>query len=376
MKTKRMTKSLFLFLMISMLLAGCALPSMTPPPQYVQTEAPTITAPVPGTAIATETAPALKPAPIAAANAAQLTAAAKIPASNVQLIRWSSDNSVLALSTANMDAAGNNIYSAVLLDGKNLTTKDVWSPAEGRIADINYDGRLVAVISGDNSSMSIFDLGDGNKEIAVNSLGYLINGVSFAPDGNSFALSSFDNWQVDLRSLPNNNEIKTLTGFETAAPIYEAGFRGSSSTIIWKARATIQLQEIASGAMGTRVSGEDSYSGYELSPDGTILAGAAARTINDVFTPTVTIWNAADGSELRTLTFAQSATGMDFSADGTLLAVATGTDVQVFEVSSGNLLATLVGHSDLAKLVAFSPDGLSLVSTGQDNQLILWQVLQ
>jgi len=66
---------------------------------------------------------------------------------------------------------------------------------------------------------------------------------------------------------------------------------------------------------------------------------------------------------------------VSFSADGTLLAVAEGNDVQVWETASGNLLATLKAHTAAVSIVAFSPDGNSLASVGQDNQLILWQVL-
>jgi WD40 repeat protein len=56
--------------------------------------------------------------------------------------------------------------------------------------------------------------------------------------------------------------------------------------------------------------------------------------------------------------------------------VATGNDVQIWDVASGTQVATLSGHSAPVNLVAFSADGKSLASCGQDNQLILWQVYQ
>jgi WD40 repeat protein len=167
-----------------------------------------------------------------------------------------------------------------------------------------------------------------------------------------------------------------LTGFQTAAPIYTAGYKGSNDTIVWKARATVQFQDIASGTMGATTSNEDFVGSYELSPDGKILASAAPRTINGAESFAVTLWDVATGSEIKTIPFTDPDYGLDFSADGSLLAVGVGNNVQVIEVSSGKILANLSGHSAPVSLVAFSPDGKLLASTGQDNQLILWQVTQ
>jgi WD40 repeat protein len=72
----------------------------------------------------------------------------------------------------------------------------------------------------------------------------------------------------------------------------------------------------------------------------------------------------------------QPAQSLSFSPDGALLAVAAGNDVQIWDVTSGTQLVTLSGHSAEVMVVAFSPDGKTLASSGQDNQLILWQVLQ
>jgi WD40 repeat protein len=98
------------------------------------------------------------------------------------------------------------------------------------------------------------------------------------------------------------------------------------------------------------------------------------KTIDGNYTSTVTLWNASSGAEVRILILDQSVSCMAFSADGTMLAIGTGNDIQVFEVSSGLPLATLSGHSGPPMTVAFAPDGYSLVSAGQDNQVILWQV--
>jgi WD40 repeat protein len=292
----------------------------------------------------------------------------------VQLITWSADSSLVSLSTANMDANGNNVYSAVSLDGKTLATRSIWPVPDGWISDISPDGRLVAVVSSDMTSMSIYDLGNGNRDIIAISPGYYINNVTFSPDQKYFSVSSKDTLTVTLNSLPSGSEEKVLSGFETAAPEYTAGFKGNSSQIIWQARATLRLQDISSGMLGVSVNAEDFFAAYQLSPDGKVLAGAASKTINGVSTPAVMLWEAATGNEIRDLALPQYVSSLSFSADSSLLAVGTGSEVLVYEVSGGNLLATLTGHIGTTHNVAFSPDGLSLVSSGDDNQLILWRV--
>jgi len=107
-----------------------------------------------------------------------------------------------------------------------------------------------------------------------------------------------------------------------------------------------------------------------------VLASASLKTINGNPQSVVQLWDAALGTELHVLVLPQSALGLSFSPDGTLLAVATGNDVQIWDVASGTQVATLSGHSAPVNLVAFSADGKSLASCGQDNQLILWQVYQ
>jgi WD40 repeat protein len=376
MSLKSSLKSIILALVAILFLAGCALPSMTPPPGYVETILPTTTSPAVPTAISTTAAPEIVPQKIAAGNTSGLTAIRKIPVSNVEKIRWSADSSTLGLVTRNADAGGNSIYSAVLLDGKTLATKAVFSPETGRIVDISPDGRLAASINDETSTFDIYDMGDGNRNIVSITPQYTLNTAAFSPDGKYFSLSSNDNWQVEIYALPDGLLVKTLTGFETAAPVYDAGYNGSNSTILWHARATLQLQNIETGEMGASVSGEDFFNSYTLSPDGAILVGAAAKTVNNSYVFAVTLWNASDGTELRTLVLPDVSSDIAFSPDASMLAATVGNNVLIYEVATGNQLATLSGHSGQTNKVAFSPDGLSLVSTGEDNQLILWQVPQ
>lgn len=72
---------------------------------------------------------------------------------------------------------------------------------------------------------------------------------------------------------------------------------------------------------------------------------------------------------------------VDFSPDGSLLAVAGGPpgrygELTLWEVKSGDLRATLEGHSDCIYAVAFSPDGKLLATSSYDRTIRLWDVAE
>lgn len=358
-------------------MAGCALPSITPPAVYSPTSAPTLTLPPAPTAQPVTVTPVLQPAAITSANAVQLKQVTVAPASNVQALDWSANSHILGLVSMNQDSSGNSVFSATLLDGRTLAVETVWAaPSGGRITEIGPDGRLAAVISADGTTATLYDLGDGDKDVVEITPGYTVGGITFSPDGKFFTVTDYDDMKVSIHNLPDGSENKVLEGFKTAAPVFDVGFRGNSADVVWHARAQIQLQEVETGKLSASFEHEDFVSAMTLSADGKVLASAAAKTVNGTEQPAVTLWDTASGNVLQTLVLPQTALGLSFSPDGSLLAVATGNDVQVWEVASGKQLATLSGHSAAVNLVTFSPDGKSLASSAQDNELILWQVLQ
>ncbi len=64
-----------------------------------------------------------------------------------------------------------------------------------------------------------------------------------------------------------------------------------------------------------------------------------------------------------------------FSADGSLIAVGTGSsNVFIWNVSDGSLLQTLRGAAYAVRAVAFSPDGNLIAAAGSDSMVHVWQV--
>lgn len=63
-----------------------------------------------------------------------------------------------------------------------------------------------------------------------------------------------------------------------------------------------------------------------------------------------------------------------FNANRTRLATSRGYQVLIWDVATGELLHTLEGHIQDVLALAWSPDGIRLVSGGVDGRLILWNV--
>lgn len=67
---------------------------------------------------------------------------------------------------------------------------------------------------------------------------------------------------------------------------------------------------------------------------------------------------------------------LDFSPDSKLLALGGRLgEVQLIEVSDGAPVHDLIGHDGYVTALAFTPDGLGLVTAGDDRQLLFWDVI-
>ncbi len=371
--TSRISLNILCILLVLMV-SSCSLPTVTPPVEVTQEP----------TSSFSTTTEAPQPSSVAPQNAAVITngnlsmldVTAKVAVASPQLLEWSTDSQTLSVVNQTSDAGGNQLFGVSTLISPSLTQKYVYSVQGSRISDIAADGRTTAVITQDMQSYALVDLGANNTTILSNTPGFLIGNVTFSPDLRYVAVTQAELWEVVLYNLVNGAEVRRLSGFETAAPVFDAGYSASPQWILWHARAKAQLQEVETGKLGPEFSHEDFLSAYTTSPDGTLLATVAGKTVNGTFSPTVTLWDAVDGVEMHTLLLPESANALSFSPDGKLLAVAAGKDLQLWRVSDGSLMGTFSEHLDFISLVKFSPDGKAIATAGFDNQLYLWQVLQ
>lgn len=109
-----------------------------------------------------------------------------------------------------------------------------------------------------------------------------------------------------------------------------------------------------------------------FNPDGSQLASSGYRE--------VLVWNTADGSLIRRIAnVAERIYDLEFSADGSFLAVAAGTpgqlgELKLFSAADGTLIRTLVRSRDALFALSFSSNGELLACAGADRSIYIVNV--
>lgn len=141
-------------------------------------------------------------------------------------------------------------------------------------------------------------------------------------------------------------------------------------------RRAIDLYETADGKV-VRSFPPRELGGHAIafSPGGELLAYAITGTDEkeEDFNG-VRVWHIGKSKTLFNLK-QRPVTCLAISLDSKILAAGNGldADIKLWDLSNGQLLATLKGHANV-NCLAFSPDGKFLVSGGHDRRVIMWDV--
>jgi WD40 repeat protein len=139
---------------------------------------------------------------------------------------------------------------------------------------------------------------------------------------------------------------------------------------------TIKLWNTADGAfLRTIPAGYAGLQAIAFSHDGRLLA-TAADTAFGANEQNVKLWSVSDGTLVRGFGAPDSiiSWSVDFSPDDSILAVAQGSSVKLYQTSTGTLLRTMTGHTFSVFEVRFSPDGTMVASASGDNRTKIWRV--
>ena len=235
-------------------------------------------------------------------------------------------------------------------------------PAGAQILSVAPDGSSAAVRRSDDS-LALYDL-QGNLlfEPGVNQP-YFAN---YSPDSSLLAVGMTSQMAVQIFDLSTQQLVTTLTGFQSAAPVYGAAVAPGDQTLVYIARATVQYQNIASGDLGAKYGFQDFVLSQAFAPDGS----AVALNVG----PQIFIYSIPDGQQLTALTLSQPTRGLEYSPDGSLLAAAYGSSIQFWDTSNWTPLQPASAGSANILQISFAPDGKTLLSVDENKELRAWTV--
>ncbi|KAI4273862.1 MAG: hypothetical protein L6R38_006240 [Xanthoria sp. 2 TBL-2021] len=230
-----------------------------------------------------------------------------------------------------------------------------------------FDSRLLALGYKDGS-VRILKTQTGTDHWNLKDHSNEIVGLAFSPDATMIAISARDEMirLYDVQSGSHHSTIgdracDSLGKFDTYVTVFSPD---SKSIVISFDNGIVQLWDTTTSKCRFNLEGHSkAVRQARYSPNGELLA-----TRSD--DGDVSIWDLQTGTCLSILVGG----GMDFSADGNLLALGSSSKVQVWDIQKRTESACLDGHSWNVLAVCFSPDGSFLASGSRDQTVRVWKM--
>ena len=230
------------------------------------------------------------------------------------------------------------------------------------LLDISPNGKTYAVTN-NNEDILLRNWDLATEKVIPTSI-FFMSG-EFSPDGSKLMVTSMDEWGALIFDIETGAQMVKLTGFETAAPVYDVRFGQSNDFAIWIARGTIQVSEISTNQLFPAIFHQDFIIGFDMNPAGTLLATSASEAVNDEFMPTVFINDFKSGELIHKFTTSKAVYGLKFSPDNSKLVLSLGNSITLYDLATQHVANQFVSETEAISQVLFSPDGTILVSNGE-----------
>jgi WD40 repeat protein/class 3 adenylate cyclase len=257
--------------------------------------------------------------------------------------------------------------------GEPLTT---FSGHTGDILGIAYspDGTRIAT-GGDDGTAQVWNAATGESLLTLAGHTVGVDQVAFTPDGDRLLTGGADGtarlWDI---SPAGGRDWLTVPG--PAGRLGGVSFSPDGTSFAVPGQVTgVTIRDVETGAKIITLKGHDAtIRRMAFSPDGTRLAGSGGSGQGNREVKTIPIWDVTTGEPVMTLRgHAGPVSAVAYSPDGRRLATGSWDNtVRLWDAVSGKELRAVDAGSS-AYALAFSPDGRWLVSNNdRRNSLIVW----
>jgi len=242
------------------------------------------------------------------------------------------------------------------------------------------NGRYVLAGSDDNTA-KLWDIVTGEciRTFTPSSIGCSpVFSVAFSPDGKCIITGGGADYTAKLWDVTTGSYIRTFIGHR--GQVTSVAFSSDGTKVLTGSHdGTAKLWDTSTGIC-TRTFGHAwDVRSVAFSPDGNrVLIGGEEDAANGTAATAAKLWNATTGSCLRNFIVTGIVFSVSFSPDGTWVLTASydctinlGT-VKLWDIATGACIRTFVGGYTYVKSVAFSPNGMYVLTGG--DQVKLWDV--
>ena len=273
-------------------------------------------------------------------------------------------------------------------DGRSLSFSEA-----RRDVSLSADGQLLASGS-DDTTILLWDVATGALRQTFPGHTERVSSLCFSADGRLLASGSWDK-TIRLWDVATGTSLKTLgtpIGTLTASAdlVYDNRMAFSpDGQMLARSAGGVRLWNVATGTLlHTLTSQTGEILSVRFSPDGQTLAsgdGFSDWTELGITEHTIRLWDVASGEPRKTITgHVGTVASLCWSPDGQTLASGGGYSggeppspdytVRVWDVTTGELRRTLIGHTGEILSVRFSADGQTLASGSADGTILLWDI--
>jgi WD40 repeat protein/3',5'-cyclic AMP phosphodiesterase CpdA len=254
----------------------------------------------------------------------------------------------------------------------------VVSVGSGLARCVAISPRSLLIAYGLGNTLVIADLTTGQPLRVLTGHADGVAGVAFSPDGEQIATASYDQ-TARIWSTSTGETLRVLTGH--TGRLYGIAYSPDGAWLATASRdRTARLWDVATGAGLHELTGHTNLVyGVAFGPTGPDRVAEPGRpapclVATASFDRTARLWDAGTGELQATLSgHTDEVYGVAFSPEGTLLATASyDRTARIWDVASRRTRAVLDGHSGGVSGVAFSPDGALVATSSRDRTARIW----